>query len=182
MAEQTVEGLARLAQGGSPAAREALARRVRPILADRLRRRGCHPDDIEDVCQETLLRAFRSLPGYDPERSFTAWVGTIADNVTVSRYRKRVPTPASHRMAEPPDTAPTPAEAAGDADRSASIWTTARRVLSDRQHLALRLHYAEGLDVRAVAARLGLTRTHVKVLLHRARKRLLACPELKDEV
>ncbi|MHB9010298.1 MAG: sigma factor-like helix-turn-helix DNA-binding protein, partial [Limisphaerales bacterium] len=57
------------------------------------------------------------------------------------------------------------------ADEPHQIWTRARR-LKPRQFEALWLRYAEGLDVAGVAAAMGVTRVHAKVLLFRARHEL----------
>ena len=181
LAERTAEDLARLAQGGSSAAREALAERVRPVLAANLRRRCRRAEEAEDVCQEALLRAFRGLDGYDGRRPFVAWVIAIARNVAISRSRKRSPALLGAQAATAA-AGPGPAEAAAQAEGRTAIWDTARRTLSARQYQVLWLHYGQGLGVREVSGRLGLTRTHVKVLLHRARKRLLACPQLREVV
>jgi RNA polymerase sigma-70 factor (ECF subfamily) len=180
--QQSVEDLARQARAGSSAAWEQLVRRVQPMVLAHLRRRTTGQDEAEDVCQEALLRAFGGLDGYDAGRPFVPWLLAIAGNVAASRARKRRPCRLADEWAAPADGRPSPAETAAEADRRQMVWETARRLLGRLQYQALWLHYADELSVRDVAGRLGLTRTHVKVLLHRARKRLLTCPELRDQL
>jgi len=54
------------------------------------------------------------------------------------------------------------------------LWARARQVLRPRQFEALELRVRADLGIAAVAAAMGLTQTHVKVLLFRARRALLA--------
>ncbi len=46
-------------------------------------------EDAREIAQEALLRAFRSLGGYDASRSFRNWLFQIAANEARDRYRKR---------------------------------------------------------------------------------------------
>ncbi len=57
----------------------------------------------------------------------------------------------------------------------------ARRALPARQFEALELRVRHGLDVAAIAAAMGLTSNHVKVLLFRARQRLMAAGVLEAD-
>lgn len=49
-----------------------------------------NPHDAEDVVQETLLRAYRSIETFDG-RYPRAWLLTILRNTTINRARKRTP-------------------------------------------------------------------------------------------
>lgn len=49
--------------------------------------------DAEDLVQETMLKAFRSMEKYQPETNFKAWVFKILFNTYISAYRKRCNTP-----------------------------------------------------------------------------------------
>src|SRR5262245_22303541 len=60
---------------------------IRFRLGERLRR----VVEVEDVLQETYLKAYRSLKSFEPrgERSFCQWLKAIADHVMRSIARKR---------------------------------------------------------------------------------------------
>ena len=65
------------------------------------------PGDLEDLTQETYLRALRSLPGFAGRSSARTWLFTIARRVAVDHVRAAVSRP---RIAAVPDW-----EAAADA-------------------------------------------------------------------
>ncbi|MCA9687999.1 MAG: sigma-70 family RNA polymerase sigma factor [Myxococcales bacterium] len=85
------------AQRGDPRARRALVERYqRPVfavLSRMLHGRGGHRALVEDLAQETFLRVFRALPGFDrsgPARLST-WILTIATNRAIDELRRRRP-------------------------------------------------------------------------------------------
>jgi RNA polymerase sigma-70 factor (ECF subfamily) len=45
------------------------------------------PDEAEDVAQETFLRAWRALKGFDSTRPLRPWLLSIAANLSRNRYR-----------------------------------------------------------------------------------------------
>ena len=47
---------------------------------------GCA--DIEDIVQETFLKAFKHLKNYDPKRKFSNWLLTIAKNLLIDKVRR----------------------------------------------------------------------------------------------
>src|SRR5947209_10180779 len=59
--------------------------------------------DAEDAFQETLLRAWRHLAGFQPRGSIRAWPYRIATNVRLTAAARRRPQPAP---ATPPLTTP----------------------------------------------------------------------------
>lgn len=48
------------------------------------------PNDGDDLVQETLMRALRSLDGFHPGTSLKSWLFTIMRNTYYTQYRKRV--------------------------------------------------------------------------------------------
>lgn len=47
------------------------------------------PEDTEDLVQETLLRAYRGLPGFRGASSFRTWVFTIAHRLCIDTLHER---------------------------------------------------------------------------------------------
>lgn len=187
LAELSVEALAARAQGGDEACFREIARRVREPLRAFVARRLERPDDADDVVQETLLRAYRHLGSYDPERRFSTWLYAIGKNVAANhrdaarRRREREAEAAGVAMAAGGEAAGTNgaraaglcADGAEGALEVGEIWRTARRVLGPEAYLALWLRYAGELAVKDVAHELGKSVVATKVLLYRARKRLM---------
>jgi RNA polymerase sigma factor (sigma-70 family) len=57
-----------------------------------------NPHDAEEVAQDALVRAYRALSGYEPERirdlRLRAWLATIVVNLCRNRVRRRTPSVA----------------------------------------------------------------------------------------
>lgn len=161
----SLEALALAAQRGDPASFENLARRVDAPLRAFLRQRVTDPADADDLAQETLLRAYQKLDRYDPARPFTTWLYTIGKRLAINRHRaeKRrerlaavASGPPAAKVHAPPD-----------------LWQRARQLLSDEQYRALWLRHVHGYTVAEIATELRRTSVSTRVLLHRARKRLV---------
>ena len=127
--------------------------------------------DAEDLTQQTFIKAFDNLPRFDPRRPLINWILTIARNNTLNHFRAAKKwEPVSEHTA---GTGPSPAAAAEHSDRSDSLWAKARAVLSRREFEILWLRFGEDMSVEETARVVGLTQTHVKVLVYRARQALL---------
>jgi RNA polymerase sigma-70 factor (ECF subfamily) len=132
--------------------------------------------DAEDLVQETMLRAFRSIDRFDGRRP-RAWLLTIMRNAQINRVRRRRP----GLLADPDDFA----------DRSAGMADSAagpEQIVTDRQfdavveaaYRALPKMFREvidlvdvaGLSYDEAAAVLELPQGTVMSRLHRGRKRI----------
>lgn len=146
------DAFAQLVRGAAPSALAA-ARRVT----------GDHAL-AEDAAQEAFLRAYRSLARYERRSSFSAWVRTIAVNAAIDIVRRKRPeSPVEDRPAR------------GGGEKRQEDLDLLRRALAalsavDRQILLAR--ELEGIGDEAIARRLGLTVTGVRVRVHRARRKL----------
>ena len=129
-----------------------------------------HRQDAEDLTQQTFIKAFHHLGTVDSRRPLINWLITIARNNTLNHFRD------VKRWTEiPEDTAssgPSPARVAEIAERTQNLWDRARAILSAREFEVLWLRYGEELSTRETAQVVGLTETHVKVVLYRARQAL----------
>ncbi len=171
------EELACRAQQGCADSLDQLLRRFQAPVLHFLRRRG-HVADAEDLLQETFLRAYENLHRYRPRWAFAAWLFTIARRTGINHRRGARPVGDALLVASL--AAPTAEPLAGmmAAEDRRRLWNLAAESLSEEQHTALWLYYVEAMPVRNIALVLGRTRTSVKVMLHRARKKLQ--PLLKD--
>ncbi len=163
------------AQRGDERARRALVERYqRPVFA--LLSRMLHGRGgpvVEDMAQETFLRVFRALPGFDrggPARLST-WILTIAGRLAIDELRKRRP------ASDPLDPAHEPAsDAAADADaerqRLAELLRRAIDDLSPEFRAAFLLREYHELEYAEIADNLQIDLGTVKSRLSRARAAL----------
>ena len=166
-AEVSAEDLAVRARDGSRGSFDELVVRYRPRLVAFLARRLADAADAEDVAQETFLRAYDYLAGYDPARPFSTWLFAIGKNVAANHALAR-----TRRQAHEQDSRPLEATVDGVAEGS-DLWQRAASILSPDSYRMLWLCYAQGLTVREIATELGRSSVAVKVMLFRARRRLL---------
>src|SRR5512136_2067694 len=87
-AERTDEELAREARAGSRRSFEELATRYKRRLFVFLRPRLVSDQDAEDMVQETFLKLYRNIGGYDTDRRFSTWIYTSATRLAIDAFRK----------------------------------------------------------------------------------------------
>jgi RNA polymerase sigma-70 factor (ECF subfamily) len=128
--------------------------------------------DAEDLAQQTFIKAYRSLHRFDTNRPFVSWLLTIARRTALNHFRGARAWDEMPEQVESNE--PSPASVAEERDQVDDIWETARRRLSQREFEVMWLRYGENLSVAETARVAGLTKTHVKILVFRARQRLTA--------
>jgi RNA polymerase sigma-70 factor (ECF subfamily) len=143
------------------------------------------PDVAEDLMQETMLRAFRSLETYLPEGKFHAWVFRIATNLARDwiRSRKRRPVTgledhSASLMAGDSDALP--ATLRGDARPEAGLVRSeqaqavemAVAQLSDADREVLLMRYYGELPFKEIARATGEPLGTVLARAHRALAKL----------
>src|SRR5690349_1306831 len=102
------------ARAGDRAAFEELVRRTSRLVFARLYLDAGSVHRAEDLLQETLLLAFRSLPTLADPAGFRPWLLTIAHNVLIdaarrdSRLKRAAPPPADTPLALVPSNGPSP--------------------------------------------------------------------------
>ncbi|MDP1555323.1 MAG: sigma-70 family RNA polymerase sigma factor, partial [Hyphomonas sp.] len=77
------------AAAGDPAAVRALVNRYSPGVLSLATRMLADRAEAEDVTQETFLRAWKALPGWEPRAKFSTWLHRVALNLCYDRLRKR---------------------------------------------------------------------------------------------
>jgi RNA polymerase sigma factor (sigma-70 family) len=140
--------------------------------------RSRDPHAAQDLANETFFRIFSKARTFEPKKAFRPWFFTVALNVWRAWQRRRrppeVPLQALPERAEEQATSP-----------SASAEEQAARLLErlsdiDREILVLR-HY-EGLQLKEIARRLGLSPGAVYTRLFRALEKLREPAEEPDSV
>jgi RNA polymerase sigma-70 factor, ECF subfamily len=141
-----------------------------------------NPQDAEDILQETFIKAFRSLNGFDGRSKVSTWLYRIATNEALMLIRKRKPDSIS--LQEPVENIEGEQEPLQIVDwcclpEDELLSTEVRRQLDKAVEslphslrLVFLLRDIEGLSTRETAEVLDLTETAVKTRLSRARLRL----------
>src|ERR1044072_7857627 len=174
---------ARLAKAAAAGSDEALpALRRRPGQTRHSPRRAPPPPPPEDIAQETFLKAYRALPGYDPRWKLSSWLLKIAHNATIDHLRRQRLDTTPLDLGPESETG-SPIERIADASvLDAEQQLRGRALARDLQAALgsldpayrelLLLRFQEGLAYQEIAEVTGLPLGTVKVRLHRGRKRL----------
>ena len=127
------------------------------------------PDLADDVVQEAMLRAFRSLESLQDEGSVKAWLLTIARREHARVYeRKRLETQDIDELS----TAEAALIATGD-DTDIDDMRRAIFQLEENYREPLVLQVMFGLSTEEIAVTMDLTQGAVLTRLHRARRKLI---------
>lgn len=166
--------LARAQRGDEPAWRALVERYQRPVFAllSRMLSPVARRDLVEDLAQETFLRAFRALAGFDRAASgrLSSWLLTIATRLALDELRqRRVPQealqPVHFQVAEP---------AGPDRRLLSASLTRALEALSPDHRAVVLLREVHGLDYEEIAAALAISPGTVRSRLSRGRAALRA--------
>jgi RNA polymerase sigma-70 factor (ECF subfamily) len=134
--------------------------------------------DAEDLTQETLLRAYRALKSYEPERieemQLRSWLWTIALNLCRSAARRRTRRVAEVGLGSAELTAASSDSTELDAvdNATADDWTRRLEQLSNAQRTAVVLRHVVDLPYAEIAAITGRPVGTTKADVHRGIERL----------
>src|ERR671912_1688105 len=134
---------------------------------------------VEDLVQETFLRAYDRLETFNPEYRFKTWLLAIANNLGIDTLRRRRDVVEFNPELHAPLTRG-PEAAAVDADRARSVQDSVM-ALPETYSVPLVLRYAESLTYAEIAEILDITVPALKSRLFRARNMLAEKLEEKGE-
>jgi RNA polymerase sigma-70 factor (ECF subfamily) len=133
-----------------------------------LRRMSNGHQDAEDLTQETFIKAYRALCGYDRHRIKTLrlepWLWTIALNLGRNELRNRSRRPTHVAMIETGVADPEVADGAA--------WDRRLSTLNRHQRTAVVLRHVIGLGTAEIAQATGRPEGTVKADIHRGLARL----------
>jgi RNA polymerase sigma-70 factor (ECF subfamily) len=174
--EDLADWLQRAQQGEQPAFRE-IYRCFRPAL---LRLASAFAtldrDEVEDVVQESFVRAFRALPALRDGSAFERWLFSIARNRALSHLERKQ---NAHRVQEELAREPAPRQQlltppALQAEREEAVvrdFIAAMPRGPERE--TVELFYIEGaLSAREIAEKLGVGKSTVTMRLERFRAKV----------
>lgn len=88
-AEMTDEQLFQCYRQGDDYGFRTLVERYEPRIQGFLRKRLNDEERVQDLTQDTFLRIHRARESYDPNRKFSTWIHTIANNLLKNEFRNR---------------------------------------------------------------------------------------------
>ena len=167
------ETLVERARGGDRAAFEELVRRTSRLVYARLYLETGDAHRAEDLLQETLLTAFRTIGQLTQADRFRPWILRIAQNALLDAVRyenrkKRTPTPAVLQFRPEP---PRPEMHAEREELREKVLAVLRE-LPEEYRLPLTLRYLVGADYETIQTQMGLTNGSLRGLLRRGMERL----------
>ena len=138
-------------------------------------------DDAQDAVQETFIKAFKAIHGFEERAQLQTWLHRIVVNTALMKLRERrrkpeesiddlLPTFAAdgHQTVESREWS----DALFERKETAATVRQAIAMLPDQYRTVLVLRDLEERDTAETAQILGTTTTVVKVRLHRARQAL----------
>lgn len=139
--------------------------------------------DAEEIVQETFLRAYRALPGFEARANFATWIYRIATNCSLDLLKRRksqpqdTPEPAGEEEESPESlvasSQPDPERQAYSAEVQEKI-TQAMVLLTPVEKAAFVLRHFEGRSVEEIAVALKVKRDAAKQSVFRAVQKLRA--------
>ena len=161
--------LAQAAQGGCMESFEQLVSRFEGQLFNFLLKKTGDYHLSQDLLQTTFVIAYRKLHRFNPKYAFSTWIYTIANRQAINHFRRQRTfdsEDADRIVEEAPDTEMLAAE------QAEQLWAKARQLLTDAQYDALWFFYGEDRNLEQTARVMDRSPGSVKVLLHRARRKL----------
>jgi len=170
-----VADVARARSGDESAFQALVERHSRQVFRLAYRMTG-NEHDAEDVVQETFLKAYKNLDGFESRSNFGSWLHRIAANASFDVLRARA-RHAEEPLLEGGETWDVPASSPGP-ERLALSAEVERRVsralarLSPTERSAFVLRHYQGLSVEEIGTVLGCDTGATKSSIFRAVRKM----------
>jgi len=131
--------------------------------------------DAEEVVQEAFIKAFKNLSSFRGNSGFKTWFYRIVINESFKRLekaKKDILLPSGQDLPETEDFTDT--FRGLNVDEQKVLVTESLKKIPANESLSLQLFYLEGNSIDEITNITGWSEANVKVILHRARKHLLA--------
>ena len=131
--------------------------------------------EAEEIVQDGFMKAFQHLASFKREAKFSTWLYRIVVNEALQRAQRRKLPLADIPDEQLPDRVDSNAvnhalEQLEREEREKIIQQVLQR-LPAKEALVLQLFYLHEMSIREVQEMTGFSNSHIKTLLHRARKR-----------
>jgi RNA polymerase sigma-70 factor (ECF subfamily) len=174
--------LVRLAQAGDAKAFEALVVKYQRRIARHVARYAKAAGDVEDLVQETFIRAYRGLASFRGDSAFYSWLYRIATNAALNHLERRpgdvlLGDDAPEERADAFEPGVSDAEDPERTLMAKQIAETVQRAVARLQPElaeALMLYEIEGKTYAEIAGMLGIPIGTVRTRIFRAREFIAA--------
>lgn len=166
--------------GGNPLAFQLLVERYQERVFSLVRHYTRNPVEVEDIAQDTFLKAYRKLAGFQRQSSFSTWLYRVAVNTALDHLKKAGRSPV--QVVDDPELLPgSPGRAGGprigapdarlEREEVARITHQVLEELPEIFRTVLVLREFEDLSYQEMADLLGVSIGTVESRLFRARAR-----------
>jgi RNA polymerase sigma-70 factor (ECF subfamily) len=129
-------------------------------------------EDAEEMAQESLVKAFKSLHTFQGKAKFSTWLYRITYNTCISETRKnKYHYTSTDDIQISEEAEDMNLDGIPEENRERYVKAALAKLPEDEYTLVL-LYYFEEQSVEEISKVTGLTASNVKVKLHRARKKL----------
>ena len=170
--------LVQRAQRGDSVAFEELVRRCSRLVFARLYLEVGDTHQAEDLLQETLLSAFRTIGQLTQPDKFRSWLLRIAQNIAIDAGRrrsvqKRALEREANKLRQHGGLSPSPDEEVEQEELRQKVLVVLRS-MPEEYRLPLTLRYLVGADYETIQMQMGLSNGSLRGLLHRGMSRMRA--------
>ena len=132
--------------------------------------------EANEITQDTFIAALRALPSYEEQKSFKAWLFTIAVNQSRSHLRKqkaleRLKTSLTTLFRVEFQKQTLPEEMVIQNEKEAALWNSLQQ-MDEKHRIVVVLRYFHELSVTEISEILGIHEGTVHSRLHNAREKL----------
>ena len=129
-------------------------------------------EDTEDLTQQVFLRAWQAIGRYKKTSSpFIAWLITISHNLVIDFYRSKKDKVYLDREVVDNDSDSSPEQAAEINFQQQRLRRAILQLPGEQQQVIL-MSFIEGFPYAEIAASLGKSEGAIRVILHRALKKM----------
>ncbi len=155
------------AAGGDPEALTLLIDRYKDIAYNLALSIVKNPEDARDITQDSFLKVLEKICSFRNDSKFSTWLYRIVYNQSIGFLKK-----AHHTSPIDSDLHDNKTESENDSDELNRELYRAINSLAETDKNIIMLFYLAEKSVKEIALITGLSRGNIKVILHRARKKL----------
>jgi len=137
-------------------------------------------EEAEEIAQDSFMKAYRSLAGFQMKSSFATWLYRIVYNTAISRVRTKkkdvisledFPADATHFIGA------NTSEEEADREYRISLINFALQKISEEDRGIISLFYYDEMSIDEIADVTRISKSNIKIRLFRARQKMLGIIE-----